>query len=87
MVMAGTQCWMAENLNIGTRANAKENQGNSKIIEKYCYDDDEANCDTYGGLYDWGDVMQSSTLRAHREYAPRGGIYLQKKNGVYLRTM
>lgn len=27
------------------------------IVEKYCYDDDESNCETYGGLYDWYELL------------------------------
>ena len=27
-------------------------------IEKYCYGDDEANCTTNGGLYQWDEAMQ-----------------------------
>ena len=47
----GEQCWMAENLNIGTLINGNNNQTNNGEIEKYCYDNDPVNCDLYGGLY------------------------------------
>lgn len=36
----GDQVWMAQNLNIATE-------------ESWCYDDDPANCETYGRLYTW----------------------------------
>ena len=65
-VQIGTQCWMAENLNIGTRINGSEDQTQNtptEIIEKYCYDDLEANCDTYGGLYQWDEMMQYTTTQ------------------------
>jgi uncharacterized protein (TIGR02145 family) len=39
-VQLGAQTWLAHDLNYDT--------GNS-----WCYDDDSANCDTYGRLYDW----------------------------------
>jgi uncharacterized protein (TIGR02145 family) len=26
-------------------------------IEKYCYDNNEANCDVYGGLYSWSETL------------------------------
>ena len=49
-VQIGDQCWMAENLNIGTRINGSVDQTNNSTIEKYCYDDLESNCDKYGGI-------------------------------------
>ncbi len=39
-VVIGTQTWMAENLNYAANGSR-------------CYDDDPANCDIYGRLYDW----------------------------------
>ncbi|MBL7104347.1 MAG: hypothetical protein ISS18_08445 [Bacteroidales bacterium] len=60
-VEIGTQCWMAENLNVGTRIDGVNDQIDDGIIEKYCYDDNENNCDTYGGLYQWDEMMQYST--------------------------
>jgi uncharacterized protein (TIGR02145 family) len=50
-VMIGEQCWMAENLNVGTRINSNADQNSQGVIQKYCYDDLESNCDIYGGLY------------------------------------
>ena len=60
-VQIGTQCWMAENLNIGTMTNGSNNQADNGTIEKYCYNDSTANCDTYGGLYQWKEMMQYVT--------------------------
>lgn len=60
-VQIGTQCWMAENLNVGIRVNGTEDQTNNDVIEKYCYEDDTLNCDTYGGMYKWNEVMNYST--------------------------
>ena len=59
-VQIGTQCWMRENLNIGIRIDGIQEQTNNNpnYIEKYCYNDDEANCDVYGGLYQWGEMVQ-----------------------------
>jgi uncharacterized protein (TIGR02145 family) len=54
----GTQCWLKENLNIGTKIDKTTDQTNNSVVEKYCYNDDEANCTTYGGLYQWAELVQ-----------------------------
>ena len=56
-VQIGTQCWMRQNLNFGKRINGNLHQANNGIFEKYCYNDEESNCDTYGGFYEWGEMM------------------------------
>jgi len=56
-VLIGQQCWFRENLNVGTRINISGNQTNNSVIEKYCYGNLESNCDIYGGLYQWDEVM------------------------------
>ncbi len=71
-VQIGTQCWMAENLNIGTRIDGANNQTNNSTIEKYCYSDDDANCDTYGGLYQWNEMMQYVTTEGVQGICPDG---------------
>ena len=71
-VLIGTQCWMAENLNVGTRINSSQNQTNNAVIEKYCYDDLESNCDIYGGLYQWDEAMQYSTQQGVQGICPPG---------------
>jgi uncharacterized protein (TIGR02145 family) len=53
-----TQCWMAQNLNYGTRINGSVQQTNNDIVEKYCYSNEESNCDVYGGLYQWAETVQ-----------------------------
>ncbi len=60
-VQIGDQCWMAENLNIGERIDGSEDMTDNGTIEKYCYDNSEANCDVYGGLYQWDEMMQYIT--------------------------
>jgi len=57
-VAIGTQCWMAENLNTGIMIQSVTGQQNNDTIEKCCYNNDIANCDEYGGLYQWDEMMQ-----------------------------
>src|SRR3989339_155863 len=67
-VLIGTQCWMAQNLNVGTRIAGASNQGiDCNSIQKYCYADSDANCtsnvsnNTDGGLYQWNQMMCGGT--------------------------
>ena len=69
-VQIGTQCWMAENLNIGAVIPGASNMMNNGIIEKYCYDDDPANCDVYGGLYQWDEMMGYTTTEGVQGICP-----------------
>jgi uncharacterized protein (TIGR02145 family) len=55
-VQIGTQCWLKENLNIGTMIKSGAQTKNG-IIEKYCYDNNEDNCIKYGGLYQWQEAV------------------------------
>ncbi|MEE9432206.1 MAG: FISUMP domain-containing protein [Melioribacteraceae bacterium] len=69
-VQIGTQCWLKENLNVGTMINSTTGGTNSNgeqtdngTIEKYCYNNNTpttnpTNCDTYGGLYQWAEAVQ-----------------------------
>jgi uncharacterized protein (TIGR02145 family) len=59
----GTQVWAAANLNTGTMITGASSQTNNGIVEKYCYNDLPANCTTYGGLYQWNEMMNyTSTM-------------------------
>ncbi len=49
---------MAENLNVGEMVDGKKDQNNDSKIERYCYDNDTTNCQKYGGLYQWAEMMQ-----------------------------
>jgi uncharacterized protein (TIGR02145 family) len=60
-VQIGTQCWFTKNLNVGTMINSSalvDSQRNNGILEKYCYNNNPANCTTYGGLYQWAEAVQ-----------------------------
>ncbi len=71
-VQIGTQCWMSENLNIGTMVNSSSNQTNNSTIEKYCYNNTTINCDTYGGLYQWEEAMQYINIAGTQGICPTG---------------
>lgn len=71
-VMIGTQCWLKENLDVGIMIQASQNQTNNDTIEKYCYDSDPNNCDTYGGLYLWNEAMQYSATPGEQGICPPG---------------
>ena len=89
-VEIGNQCWMQENLNVGTPIGSFESDGttlnpqtDNATIEKYCYGysthgdagqlaTGEANCDTYGGLYQWDEMMQYETQEGTQGICPAG---------------
>lgn len=73
-VQIGSQCWLADNLNVGTMINSTSdgNQTDNSAIEKYCYNNNAANCTTYGGLYQWNEAMQYSASEGVQGICPRG---------------
>lgn len=62
-IQIGEQIWMAENLNVGTSVETyytgirHSDVANNGIIEKYCFGNQPTNCDVYGGLYEWDEMM------------------------------
>lgn len=75
-VKIGLQCWMAENINIGTMISGTSSQTNNGIIEKYCYGNNTANCNYAGGWYEWHEMMQYSTTPGVVGICPPGGWHL-----------
>jgi uncharacterized protein (TIGR02145 family) len=54
----GSHCWMLTNLNYGSKmASDQQPQSDNCTPEKYCLASD-ATCTTYGGLYQWDELMQ-----------------------------
>ncbi len=72
VVEIGEQVWMAENLNYGERIDGDLNQEDNLIAEKYCYDNDEANCIIYGGLYQWDEIMRVHATKGTQATCPDG---------------
>ena len=80
-VQIGDQIWMAENLNIGLFVESVEREmtgsthsdvHNNDIIEKFGYLNGIAYCETYGGLYDWNEMMQYQTIEGVQGICPDG---------------
>jgi uncharacterized protein (TIGR02145 family) len=82
-VLIGTQCWMASNMNIGTKlaTGATEPTDNS-IIEKWCYNNDDSICATDGGLYNWNEAMKYSTTEGAQGICP-SGWHVPKDSELY----
>jgi len=47
-------------------------QSNNSEIEKYCYGNDLNTCLTYGGLYQWNEMMQYSLIPSVQGICPSG---------------
>lgn len=71
-VQIGDQCWMAENLNYGTKISGMFNQSDNGIYEKYCYEDDDSRCIIYGGLYQWDEMMDYNSNPGSSGICPSG---------------
>jgi uncharacterized protein (TIGR02145 family) len=71
-ITIGSQTWMAENLNVGTRVNGSDTMKNNNIIEKHAYNNNETYADTYGGLYKWDEAMQYDTTEGAQGICPDG---------------
>ena len=67
-----SQCWLKENLNVGTMINGSQNQTNNSIKEKYCYNNNPDSCTKYGGLYQWDEMMQYTTQQGVQGICPPG---------------
>jgi len=66
------QCWLKENLNVGEMIPGTMEQSDNGTIEKHCYDNEPDNCNIYGGLYSWNEMMQYTTQQGARGICPPG---------------
>jgi uncharacterized protein (TIGR02145 family) len=71
-VKIGTQIWMSSNLNIGTMIPNTTLQTNNNTIEKWCYGNDENNCNIFGGYYQWNEMMQYQNTVGNKGICPDG---------------
>jgi len=67
-----SQCWIKENLDIGTMLQPGEEPEPNGIIEKYCYENNPVNCVLYGGLYTWEEMMKHSSNPGIQGICPEG---------------
>jgi len=71
-IQIGSQCWLKENLDVGTMIGGSQNASNNNIIEKYCFNNIEYNCSIYGGLYQWNEAMQYLSPPNRKGICPEG---------------
>jgi len=59
-VQIGSQCWADRNLNVGVKLASGSTEPNTgdTTIQKWCYDNSDANCGTDGGLYNWTEATK-----------------------------
>jgi len=55
--VCGSQVFMTANMNVGTMIPGANEQMNNDLLERYCYNNTLANCNTYGGLYQWAEAL------------------------------
>lgn len=77
-LLIGSDCWMKDNLNYGQFVQSDStgtphadvfNDGN---VQKFCQGNDSMNCITYGGLYDWNELMDYDTASGSQGICPPG---------------
>jgi len=78
-VLIGSQCWMAENLNVGTFSTSSTQGTDCSLINKYCYSNAESYCNVsmepygaVGALYQWNQAMCGSTTAGVQGICPAG---------------
>ena len=69
-VQIGDQCWIKENLDVGDMILRDQNSSDNGVIEKHCYNDNPANCTTFGGLYQWNEVMEYTAIEGVQGICP-----------------
>ena len=71
-VQIGGQVWMAENLNYGILIDGSLDQLDNNIIEKYSLLNSAERCIIYGGLYQWNEMMNYSSIEKSQGICPDG---------------
>ena len=63
---------LKENLNVGVIVDGSVAQTNNGIIEKYCFANLAINCDEYGALYQWNEMMSYNYTPGTHGICPQG---------------
>lgn len=71
-VKIGPYCWLKENLNAGKMILVNSIPSDTNSVEKYCYDNDTANCEKYGGLYTWREATKHVPSSSINDICPTG---------------
>ena len=71
-VRIGDQIWMAQNLDIGEMINGGTLATDNGLIEKYCFGDAPVNCELYGSLYLWREMMHYGATEMDKGICPDG---------------
>lgn len=72
IVHIGNQWWTAKNLDIGEMIPGTTEMTDNSTFEKYCVEDNPAYCDTFGGLYQWDELMQYTATESAQGICPAG---------------
>jgi len=70
IVKIGDQWWFADNLNTGENIDIIKAQTDNRVIEKYCYNNDTAFCQKFGGVYLWGEMINYSSYSVQQKLHP-----------------
>ena len=71
-VQIGGQCWLKENLDVGMMINGNQESVDNGTVEKYCFNNLQSNCNTYGGFYQWEEAMGYKLIAATQGICPPG---------------
>ena len=71
-IQIGSQCWMAANLDYGEPVTSSVVQSDNCVFEKHCYNDNPENCNGFGGLYQWDELMKYDRSTASQGLCPPG---------------
>jgi len=77
IVELGCQCWMGQNLNVGTMTMGGGSFHQTDVPgvwEKWCFSNVPANCDSFGAIYEWRYALQWWDTNFTQPPAPRQGI-------------
>ena len=69
-IQLGGQCWMAANLNFGSKILSTVMQRDNCLSEKYCLSDLTPNCTSFGGQYQWDEMMQFRAVESTQGLCP-----------------